>query len=161
MIISDATILITLINIDEFPILELFIEKITITNEVYEEVSHKPNAKKYLDQQIAKGFIGIESYKSLSLFKEINYLLDAGESASIALAVEKKLPLIIDEKKGRKFAQKQGIEIIGLVGILQFLYVEKRLSQEETLKIIRKLNASDFRISDKLLALILQQGDVK
>ena len=156
MIISDATILITLINIDEFSILKLFIEKLTITNEVYKEVSKKENAKKYLDHQIAKGFISMESYKSLSLFKELNYLLDAGESASIALAIEKNLPLIIDEKKGRKFAQKQGIEIIGLVGILRFLYVEKRLSQEETLNIIKKLNASDFRISDKLLTLILQ-----
>jgi len=156
MIISDATILITLINIDEFSILKLFIEKLTITNEVYKEVSKKENAKKYLDHQIAKGFISMESYKSLSLFKELNYLLDAGESSSIALAIEKNLPLIIDEKKGRKFAQKQGIEIIGLVGILRFLYVEKRLSQEETLNIIKKLNASDFRISDKLLTLILQ-----
>jgi len=156
MIIADATVLITLINIDEFSILELFIEKVIITNEVYEEVSRKENAKKYLDHQISKGFITVESYKSLSLFKELNYLLDAGESASIALAIEKDLPLIIDEKKGRKFAQKQGIEIIGLVGILRFLYVEKRLSQEATLNIIKKLNASDFRISDKLLALILQ-----
>jgi len=90
--ISDATILITLINIDEFSILELFIEKITITNEVYKEVSQKLNAKKYLDQQIAKGFMGIESYKSLSLFKELNYLLDAGESASIALAIKRFTP---------------------------------------------------------------------
>jgi len=156
MIIADATVLITLINIDEFSILELFIENIIITNEVYREVSKKPNAKKYLDHQIAKGFISVDSYKSLSLFKEINYLLDAGESASIALAIEKDLPLIIDEKKGRKFAQKEGIEIIGLVGILRFLYIEKRLTQEETLNIIKKLNASDFRISDKLLTLILQ-----
>jgi len=156
MIIADATVLITLINIDEFSILELFIENIIITNEVYREVSKKPNAKKYLDYQIATGFISVDSYKSFSLFKEINYLLDAGESASIALAIEKDLPLIIDEKKGRNFAQKQGIEIIGLVGILRFLYVEKRLTQEETLNIIQKLNASDFRISDKLLTLILQ-----
>jgi len=156
MIIADATILITLINIDEFSILELFIENIIITNEVYREVSKKPNAKKYLDYKIATGFISVDSYKSFNLFKEINYLLDAGESASIALAIEKDLPLIIDEKKGRKFAQKQGIEIIGLVGILRFLYVEKRLNQEETLNIIQKLNASDFRISDKLLTLILQ-----
>jgi len=156
MIIADATVLIALINIDEFSILELFIEKVIITNEVYEEVSKKENAKNYLDHQISKGFIAIESYKSLSLFRELNYLLDVGESASIALAIEKDLSLIIDEKKGRKFAQKQGIEIIGLVGILRFLYVEKRLSQEATLNIIKKLNASDFRISDKLLALILQ-----
>ena len=156
MIISDATILITLINIDEFTILELFVEKIMIPNEVYKEVSQKPSAKKYLDTQIDKGFISLDSYENMTLFKEINYLLDAGESASITLAIEKELPLIIDEKKGRRFAQRQGVEIIGLVGILRFLYVEKRLSREEILVMIQKLNDSDFRISDKLLALILE-----
>lgn len=156
MIVSDATILITLINIDEFAILELFVDKVIIPNEVYTEVSQKPSAKKYLDAQIDKGFISLESYENSRLFKEINYLLDAGESASITLAIEKELPLIFDEKKGRRFAERQGVEIIGLVGILRFLYVEKRLNRAALLVIIQKLNDSDFRISNKLLALILE-----
>jgi len=155
MIISDATILITLINIDEFHILKLFIDAIIIPHEVYNEVSQKPSAKNYLDAEMTQGFISVESYEDDSLFKEINYILDGGESASITLAIEKKLPLIIDERKGRRFAQKQGIEIIGLVGILRFLYVKKRLSREEVLAIIEKLNGSDFRVSSKLLGLIL------
>ena len=155
MIISDATILITLINIDEFRVLKLFIDSIIIPHEVYNEVSQKPSAKNYLDAEISQGFISVESYEDDSLFKEINYILDGGESASLTLAIEKELPLIIDERKGRRFAQKQGIEIIGLVGILRFLYVEKRLSREEVLAIIEKLNGSDFRVSSKLLGLIL------
>ena len=155
MIISDATILITLINIDEFRLLKLFIDSIIIPNEVYREVSQKISAKNYLDSEIAKEFIRIESYENDTLFREINYILDDGESASIALAIEKKLPLIIDERKGRRFAQKQGVEIIGLVGILRFLYVKRRLSKSEILAIIEKLNNSDFRISSKLLDLIL------
>ena len=155
MIISDATILITLINIDEFRLLKFFIDSIIIPPEVYSEVSQKPNAKKYLDYEINEGFISIASYTNESLFREINYILDGGESASITLAIEKKLPLIIDERKGRRFAQKQGIEIIGLVGILRFLYLEKRLCREKVLVIIKKLNGSDFRMSSKLLGLIL------
>jgi len=66
------------------------------------------------------------------------------------------LPLIIDEKKGRRFAQKQGVEVIGLIGILRFLYIEEKLSYDDTLNIVNKLNNSDFRISDKLLALIFE-----
>ncbi len=155
MIISDATILITLINIDEFRVLKLFIDSIIIPYEVYNEVSAKQNAKKYLDNEIDKGFISIQTYKSKSIFQEINYILDSGESASIAMAIERELPVIIDEKKGRRFAQKQGIEIIGLVGILRFLYIENRLNRNEILDIIKKLNSSDFRINSKLLDLIL------
>ena len=156
MIISDATILITLINIDEFSILKLFVDEIIITNEVYNEVSQKPNAKRFIDSEIDNGFILIDSYKSFDLFREINYILDIGESASITLAIERNLPLIIDEKKGRRFAQKQGVEVIGLVGILRFLYIEEKLSYDDTLNIVNKLNNSDFRISDKLLALIFE-----
>ena len=155
MIISDATILITLINIDEFRVLKLFIDSIIIPPEVYDEVSQKLSAKNYLDHEINEGFISVETYTDDALFREINYILDDGESASITLAIERELPLIIDERKGRRFAQKQGVEIIGLVGILRFLYVENRLSQEEILAIIEKLNSSDFRVSSKLLGLIL------
>ena len=84
MIISDATILITLINIDKFRVLKLFIDSIIIPHEVYNEVSLKPSAKNYLEREISEGFISVESYESDSLFREINYLLDGGESASIA-----------------------------------------------------------------------------
>lgn len=155
MIISDSTTIITLINIDEFRVLKLFIDSIIIPHEVYDEICKKPSAKKFLDKEIKNKFISIESYDDKSLFKQINYILDSGESASITMAIERELPLIIDEKKGRKFAKLQGVEIIGLVGILRFLYIEKRLNKDEILKIVEKLNDSDFRISPSFLELIL------
>ena len=55
MIISDATILIMLINIDEFRVLKLFIDSIIIPPEVYDEVSQKPSDKNYLDHEISNG----------------------------------------------------------------------------------------------------------
>ena len=155
MIISDATILITLINIDEFDVLKLFIDQIIIPDEVYYEVSRTASAKKYLDHEIDSHFIQVEQYQNKQLFKDINYILDDGESASVTLALERKLPLIIDEKKGRRFAQQLGVEIIGLVGILRFLYRDGRLSKPETTEIVKKLNDSNFRISPDLLDLIL------
>ena len=156
MIVSDATALITLINIDEFQVLSLFAEQLIVTPEVYAEVTQQVHAKRYMDTQKENGFISIQSYVDSSRFDAFCYLLDAGEAASITLALEKNLPLIIDEKKGRKFAQAQGVEIIGLVGILRYLYVENILTKEEIQDIIQKLNASDFRISPALLALVLK-----
>ncbi len=155
MIIADATVLITLINIDEFRLLKLFVDHIIIPKEVYAEASQQVTAQKFLDAEIASGFLSVESYQNVTMFNEIHYILDKGESASITLAVEKGLPFIIDEKKGRKFAQMQGVEIIGLVGIIRFLYLEKQLDETEVLMIIEKLNRSDFRISQKLLGFIL------
>ena len=65
MIISDATILITLINIDEFRVLKLFIDNIIIPSEVYNEISQKPSAKSYLDTQIDEAFISVETYAKI------------------------------------------------------------------------------------------------
>jgi len=148
MIVSDATILITLINIDEFELLKLFSKNIIITNEVYNEVSQKEYAKKYIDKEIEQNFITIKE-------NELNLLLDKGESASIALSLQESLPLIIDEKKGRKFAKNLGVEVIGLIGIIKFLYLQKIISKARVLEIIDKLNSSSFRVSSRLLEIIL------
>ena len=155
MILSDATAIITLINIDELALLKAFARTILIPEEVYREITHYPHARACIDQEIAEGFIEIATYDDPTLFHDFCYLLDAGESAAIAIAIERNLPLIIDEKKGRAFARRQGVEVIGLIGILRYLYAEGTLSRQRTEGIIAKLDASDFRISEKLLGMIL------
>ena len=124
---------------------------IIITQEVYHEVTAKQSAKNFINTEIESGFLRIENYQDKQAFKELNFILDKGESASIVLAIEKKLPLIIDEKKGRKIAESCGVEIIGLVGILRFMYLDKLLAKKEVLEIVESLNQSDFRISDTLM----------
>jgi predicted nucleic acid-binding protein len=158
MIISDSTILITLINIDEFDVLKKYTNNIIITDEVYGEVAVKPYAKNYLDKEIKKRFIKIQNYTNKKLFNEINIILDKGEASSISLALESALPLIIDEKKGRKFALIKGIKVLGLVGILRYLYLEDKISKNKAKLIIEKLNCSKFRVSRKLLELILKEN---
>jgi len=157
VIVSDATALIVLINIDRFELFKMMFENIIMPQEVYDEVTVKPSAKKFIDAEIKSAFLSIVNYEDKQAFKEINFVLDKGESASIALAIEKKLPLIIDEKKGRKFAESCGVEIIGLVGILKFLYASKRLTKQEVLETIESLNQSDFRISEKLMKSIIDK----
>lgn len=50
---------------------------------------------------------------------ELEAQLDSGEAESIVLALEVKASyLLMDEKKGRAIAKKEGIKIIGLLGIL-------------------------------------------
>jgi predicted nucleic acid-binding protein len=45
-------------------------------------------------------------------------LLDAGESAAIRLALKLSIPVLIDEKAGRKIATNLGLSVIGTVGVL-------------------------------------------
>ena len=156
MIISDSTALITLINIEEFDLLKFFIQKIVIPPEVYEEISIGEKDKTFLDAQIENRSLEVIPCENKLLFNELNILLDKGESASIALAIERNLPLIIDEKKGRRVAQNMGIEIVGLIGILRFLYQNGKINKKRTEEILEKLSASNFRVSKKLVDMVLK-----
>ena len=158
MIISDSTALITLINIEEFDLLKFFTQKIVIPIEVYEEISIGEKDKRFLDAQVETKFLEVIPYENKLLFSELNILLDKGESASIALASEKNPPLIIDEKKGRSVAQNMGIEIVGLIGVLRFLYRNGKITKKRTEEILEKLNNSSFRISKKLVDMVLKQS---
>ncbi len=155
MIVSDATAIIVLINIDKFELFEMIFERIIVTQEVYDEVSIQASAKKFIDNEIQKGFVVVESYRDKQAFKEISYILDKGEASSIVLAMEKEMPLIIDEKKGRRFARQCGIDIMGLVGILRFVYLQKMVKRQEMEKIVEALNQSNFRISKELMQRIM------
>ena len=155
MIVSDATAIITLININEFDLLKLFTKKIILTKIVFDEVTIYEQAKKYLECE--KNFIEIVEHDDERLFNEFCLLLDAGEGSSIILAMQKKLPLIIDEKKGRVFAKRMDIKVIGLIGIIKYLYTEEKITFERCNTLLQKLKHSDFRINQKLIDLVLEK----
>ena len=138
--------------------MKFFTHKTVIPIEVYEEISIEEKDKRFLDAQIETRSLEVMTYENKLLFSELNILLDKGESASIALALEKNLPLIIDEKKGRSVAQNMGIEIIGLIGVLRFLYCNGKITKKRTEEILEKLNNSSFRVSKKLVDMVLKQS---
>jgi predicted nucleic acid-binding protein len=146
MIVSDATTLIALINIDRLDLLKQFVDALIVPREVYDEVAKRPTDRKILDEEIERGFLSVASYSDTELFGQINYILDVGESAAITLAIERNLPLIIDERKGRRFVQRQGIEIIGLVGILRFLHLDGRVPRDEIAQVIEMLDGVGLNV---------------
>ena len=158
LIISDATAFITLINIESFFLLEEFATKIIIPKEVYDEVSIFDGSKSFLDKKIKTETIIVQKVNNKDLYNKLKINLDSGESAAITLAIELKLPLIIDEKKGRSIAKNMDIEIIGLVGIIKALYETKKISKKRVLLLLEKLEQSNFRVSKKLLDMILKSS---
>jgi len=81
----------------------------------------------------------------------LGYLLGQGESEAIMLAKTMSLPLIIDEKKGRKIASQMGIRIVGLLGILYLNIKHEHLSQDEALAFLTAVRNDGFRISQALI----------
>ena len=75
-------------------------------------------------------------------------ILDKGESAAIALALEKNMNFIlIDERKGKHIAQRYGIESTGTLGILIKAKQSGLLKEikPDLLKLKNDFNFLDFR----------------
>ena len=98
IVVSDSTTLIILSDLNRLSYLQNLFSIIYIPPKVYEEISFKKDFK-------LLEFIKISKPKNLAQIQELKMLLDEGESEAIALSKEKELPLIIDEKKGRKIAK--------------------------------------------------------
>jgi predicted nucleic acid-binding protein len=156
IVISNSTTLISLINIERFELLFKFSQNIMISPTVYKEVSIKKSAKRILDKYISISKITIKKPQNQQKIKELLIRLDLGESESIILAEEEKLPLIIDEKKGKKIAISFGLDTIELVGILLVYKRKGYLSNSEIITIVNELKEVNFRISNKLLNLLLE-----
>ena len=155
VVISDSSTLIALLNIDKlYLIFELF-KSIIITKAVYQEVTEQLKIDNEINTLISQNKIEVKNSSHNELFTIIIKELDLGESESIALAKELNCLLIIDEKKGRSIAQSLGIDIVGLIGILLKLIKLKKLTKDEALEIIDSLQKKDFRVSEKLVELIV------
>ena len=156
IVISDSTTLISLINIERFELLFKFSETIIISPAVYKEVTVQKVAKRTLDEYISLLKVTISEPKNKKKIQELLIRLDIGESESIVLAEEQNLPLIIDEKRGKKIALSFGLETIGLIGILLIYKKKAYLSESEIIIIVEELREVNFRVSDGLLALLLE-----
>jgi len=156
IVISDSTTLISLINIERFELLFKFSDTIIISPAVYNEVTVQRVAKRTLNEYISLSKVTILEPQNNKKINELLIRLDLGESESIVLAEEQNLPLIIDEKKGKKIALSFGLEAIGLVGILLIYKKREYLSDNEIIEIVEDLREVNFRVSDSLLSLLLE-----
>lgn len=101
-------------------------------------------------------WIVIHEVKNKQKQEELESRLDRGEASSIALALEiDNSTLIIDEIKGRKIALSLNVNIIGTIGII--LLANKKGLINDVIGIILRLVNKGFRLSDKLLDLIIEK----
>ncbi len=152
IIIADSSPLITLATVDMLELLEEYFEEVYVPYTVFNEVTScdKPfseKLKKYLCDKVLK----VENQYMVSI---LNEKIDLGEAEAIALAFEKKSDFIIlDDLKARKTAIKNGLNVIGTLGLLLNAKKEGRISSlKELIEIFMK---NDIRISQELIKNIL------
>jgi len=118
-VVSNSGPLINLARVGRFALLQDLFQHITIPPEVFEEVVVRgvgqPGAgETYTAQWIVRGILERSDIVNL-----LTAELDRGEAEAIALALQEKADwLLIDERVGRRFAQRVGLKVKGTLGVL-------------------------------------------
>jgi predicted nucleic acid-binding protein len=79
--------------------------------------------------------------------------LDLGESEAIVLAKQLVTPVLMDERRGRAVARREGVAVVGTAGILLQLKSQGTLAAVNP--VIQTLVSAGWRISDNLLRAVL------
>ena len=147
----------SLILIGKLQILHSVFESIVIPQKVYEEIL-------VLETRFGHDLSEFRSAQWIEVkvgnpdeVQRLRQLLDHGESEAIVLAKELNADfLLIDESEGRKIAQKEGLRIIGLIGVLIQAKNQKIIhSVKSIMDELRDI--AGFRISDSLYRTVLNQ----
>ena len=150
MIVSDSTALIILFDLDRLELLENLFEVVYITPVILDEISIKYPI-------VLPSFMRVEKLQDDELFNSLKILLDLGESEAIALAKEKNLSLIIDEKRGRKIAKGMGLKVIGLLGLVYLNAKKGFMTKSEASEFMESAIGHGYRISRKMVDDVLEE----
>ena len=156
LIISDTSPITNLISINKLDLLKLLYNKVVIPQKVQDELLNYENQKKEIDK---RDWIIVKKVYDFSQVKRLEQELDAGEAEAIVLAKELNADvLIINERKGRKIAEENGLKIIGLLGVL---IKAKQMKYIKALKPLldELVDNVGFRVSKKLYHRILKEID--
>lgn len=146
ILIADTSCLILLNKIEELTLLERMGAKILITPEIHSEYGHK-----------LPTWINVVAPKDNHYQKVIETQLDKGEASAFALSLEfENAVLIIDDLKARKLADALNIRYTGTFGL--FLSAKKQGIIKSVKPIIEKIEKTNFRFSENLMALLLKEA---
>lgn len=148
IIVSDTTSLIVLEKLDSLHLLCELFEQVLVPTVVMEEL-----AVGSLD--IYKKFkqfncLEIAEVEQTSRLGSLLSVLDEGEAHAIELAICLRLPLIIDERKGRQVAKQLGVKVTGFAGLLIQATRNKILTNEQTLGLFDQAVENGLRLSEPL-----------
>ncbi len=148
IIISDTSCLILLDKIEQIDLLKSLSKQVYITEEIKKEFGRE-----------LPDWIQIKSPSNKKYQKLIEIDLDKGEAGALALSLDIENSIVlIDDLKGRKYAEKLNINFSGTLGLL--LKAKNCGIIKELKPVIERIKNTNFRFSDSLLKrLIIEAGE--
>ena len=148
IIVSDTSAITALLQIDRAEILKALYREVVIPNEVAVELN------RFHDR--LPGFIRVRAVADRARWEKLRTELDAGEAAAIALMLEGQGDLLLmDERRGRAVAMREGLPVVGVLGVL--LEAHQRGLIDSLASVISDLEqTAGFRISPRLKQQVLR-----
>jgi hypothetical protein len=151
VIVADAGPLIALARIDQLEILPPLAGPVLIPEPVAQECLRKPDRPdaRAIALAIRKKVLIRKPAQMTHLYERLLRDLGEGEAAAIILANSRKCPVLLDERKARRIAERLALEVVGTGGVLA---QAKRLGLVAHVKpLLEGLRASGYRLSDGLI----------
>ena len=120
LLVADSGPLIALARLDLLALPGRLFERVLVTAVVWDEVTRAPRPAEVapLLACLHAGLIEVLPTPASASSAPVDLRLDEGEQSAIALALDVKATLLIDERLGRASAQAAGLQVIGTLGLL-------------------------------------------
>jgi len=148
-IVSDASPLIILKKSEAIFILDNLFDSVLTSKSIQKELFRKE--KEFFSSLKT---LKVTEPKNFDLVKALKLIVDEGEAEAIALAMELNLPLLIDDRKGRRLAEKLGLKFIGSLGLLKI--AKEREIIFEVKPFIQNFLKKGYYLDEKLVRLFLE-----
>ena len=148
IIVSDTSAISALLSLAEARLLRELFGEVVVPDAVHAELlRHHPGLPE---------FVQVVSVRDETAVDALLNQLDPGEAAAIVVAKELNADLLlIDEKRGRRFATAQGLKIVGLVGVV-LLAKQRGLLPSVRIFIERLQNEAGFHLSKEVKGAAIQ-----
>ena len=156
IVVSDTSPITNLLKIGRINLLRDLFETVIIPEAVFREI----NAIELQRTEIQKySWIRVAKLENHQLFDELIKKVDSGEAEAISLSVELSATLLlIDESDGRLEAERIGLEVTGLIGVL-IRAKDKGLIEQVAPELIKLVDEAGFWISAGLIRSVLEKID--
>jgi len=155
MIVADSGPIIALARIRRLDLLQQVVGELVIPEAVYEDLVIKGRGRPGATEVKSSTWIHRRVVTDRATLALLPSYLHLGEREAIVLAQELGAQLLIDERRGRKNAVEQGLEVFGS---LRVLAEAKRLSLIEQVKpILEAMLGSGYWIDEELIPPFLQE----
>jgi hypothetical protein len=119
IVVSNTSPLTNLASIGQFDVLRHLYTQVHIAQGVWEELNAEGGQWPGREVVAAADWIQRHTVRNEPLVTALRRDLDRGEAESIALALEVEADLVLmDEREGRHAAQRMGLDVVGVVGVL-------------------------------------------